>query len=116
MKGEQQFEVRKDPLPIKSKSKAISGSKGEKADLPYDPNSEELWEKLRSLRLEMARKQSIAPFIIFHDSTLREMIKQLPRTLKEMRHISGIGERKLELYGEEFLAVILDHLREQAFQ
>jgi ATP-dependent DNA helicase RecQ len=116
LKGEQQFELRKDPLPIKSKSKAISGSKGEKADLPYDPNSEELWEKLRSLRLEMARKQSIAPFIIFHDSTLREMIKQLPRTLKEMRHISGIGERKLELYGEEFLAAILDHLREQAFQ
>jgi len=36
--------------------------------------------------------------------------------LKEMRHISGVGERKLELYGEEFLAAILDHLREHSVQ
>ena len=42
------------------------------------------------------------------------MAGTLPRTIEEMRHVSGIGKRKLELYGEQFLALILDHLRDHA--
>ena len=112
LKGEEKFELRKDPAPLKKKSG--SRPKREMAGPSSDSTSGELWEKLRSLRLEIARNQGTAPFIIFHDSTLREMAGTLPRTIEEMRHVSGIGERKLELYGEQFLALILDHLREKA--
>ncbi|SPF33921.1 ATP-dependent DNA helicase RecQ [Syntrophobacter sp. SbD1] len=110
LRGEQKFELRKDPVPIKSKK--APKPKNERIDLPADSTSTELWEKLRALRLDIAKKQSIAPFIIFHDSTLKEMVKYLPRSLEEMKEISGIGQRKLELYGEEFLALIQEHLEE----
>ena len=53
-----------------------------------------------------------SPFIVFHDRTLRELVAYLPRSLEEMRGISGIGEHKLELYGETFLDLILDHVQE----
>jgi ATP-dependent DNA helicase RecQ len=111
LKGEQKFELRKDPVPVKSKKAAKL--KHERADLSTDSFSTELWEKLRALRLDIAREQSIAPFIIFHDSTLKEMVKYLPRSIEQMGDIAGVGRRKLELYGEQFLALIQDHLRGQ---
>ena len=48
------------------------------------------------------------PYVIFHDSTLREMVEQRPRTLEEFERLSGVGETKLRRYGEEFLAVIAE--------
>jgi DNA-binding IscR family transcriptional regulator len=108
LNGERKFELRKDPVPVRSK-KARKAKRG-KAEAPAGAASGELWEKLRALRLELARKQSLAPFVIFHDSTLIEIATRLPRSLEEMREISGIGQRKLDLYGEEFLAAIRDHL------
>lgn len=66
------------------------------------------------MRLEIAREQAIAPFIVFHDSTLKEMVKYLPRTLEEMQEISGVGQRKLELYGDRFLSIIRKHVEETA--
>jgi ATP-dependent DNA helicase RecQ len=58
------------------------------------------------MRLELAKEQNLPAFVIFHDSTLKEMVRSLPRSLKEMQQISGIGQRKLELYGERFLTLI----------
>ena len=113
LRGEEKFELRKDPVAPRPERKSRTRPERERPALPSAPPSGELWEKLRSLRLEIARNQGIAPFIIFHDSTLREMIRTLPRTIEEMGEISGIGERKLERYGEQFLALILDHLNEQ---
>ena len=108
IKGEQKFLVRRDPVSVTKKITAER--KFDQADLPLDAKSRELWEKLRALRLELAREQNIPAFVIFHDSTLRDMVKCQPQTLQEMRQISGIGQRKLELYGEKFLACILEHL------
>ncbi len=113
LRGEEKFELRKDPVAPKPERKPTIRPERERPGLPSAPMSGELWEKLRSLRLEIARNQGIAPFIIFHDSTLREMIRTLPRTIEEMGEISGIGERKLERYGEQFMALILDYLKEQ---
>ena len=45
-------------------------------------------------------------FVIFHDSTLREMVHHRPRTLAEFARLTGVGETKLSRYGDEFLAVI----------
>lgn len=112
LKGEQVFKLRQDPISVPRKKS--DSPKYKRADLPPDADSGDLWEKLRSLRRELASQQSIPAFIIFHDSTLREMVQLLPQTLEEMRQISGIGERKLELYGEQFLSLIREHLQDRS--
>jgi ATP-dependent DNA helicase RecQ len=65
----------------------------------------ELWEALRRRRRELAEEQGVPPYAIFHDATLMELMAQRPQTLREMARISGIGGRKLEAYGEVFLAL-----------
>ncbi|MGB5146072.1 MAG: RQC domain-containing protein, partial [Porticoccaceae bacterium] len=66
----------------------------------------ELWEALRRRRRELAEEQGVPPYAIFHDATLMELMAQRPQTLREMARISGIGSRKLEAYGDTFLALI----------
>jgi ATP-dependent DNA helicase RecQ len=63
----------------------------------------ELKEYLREWRREMAAKQGTAAFIVMHDTTLEALCLREPRSLSEVRKIPGIGERKLELYGQEIL-------------
>jgi len=109
LRGEQRFELRKDPVPAKSKK--ASKPKTERVSAPSDSVSGELWEKLRSLRLEIAREQAIAPFIVFHDTTLKEMVKYLPRSIEDMREIPGVGQKKLERYGDRFLSIIRRHVQ-----
>jgi ATP-dependent DNA helicase RecQ len=111
IKGEQNFLVRRDPVP--DFKKVPSGRKDPQNDPPFTPQSKQLWENLRALRLELAQEQNIPAFVIFHDSTLKEMVRSLPRTLQQMRQVSGIGQKKLELYGEQFLACILEHLEKE---
>ncbi len=65
-----------------------------------------LFERLRALRRELARQEGVAAFIVFPDRTLIDMAERRPATLDEMRAIQGVGERKLSLYGEAFLAAI----------
>ena len=66
----------------------------------------ELFERLRALRLEIARDRHVPPYVIFHDTTLREMARLKPSTLADLRQIYGVGERKgLEL-GPRFLEII----------
>lgn len=66
----------------------------------------ELFEKLRQLRKKLARERGIPPYLIFTDATLEEMAAKQPVTDPEMRRISGVGERKLHLYGDLFIACI----------
>jgi len=56
--------------------------------------------------LEMAKAQNVPPYVIFHDTTLVAMAKQRPRTLEEMGHLPGVGEAKLERYGDAFLKAL----------
>ena len=71
---------------------------------------EELWEKLRSLRAEIAKESNLPAFVIFHDKTLIELVNRSPRSLNEMKDIYGIGQAKLDNYGQRFLDVILIHI------
>jgi len=66
----------------------------------------DLWEDLRSLRAGIARQHSLPAYVVFHDSTLKEIARRLPDSLEEMGRISGIGQKKLYLYGESFLEAI----------
>ncbi len=71
-----------------------------------------LWEALRKRRRELADEQGVPPYVVFHDATLMEMVEACPQTLDELAHISGVGERKLEAYGDDFLDVIRAHARD----
>jgi len=66
----------------------------------------ELFAQLKAKRLEIAKAQNLPPYIVFHDKTLIEMVKVLPKSLSEMSKISGVGEAKVKKYGEEFLRVV----------
>lgn len=66
-----------------------------------------LWQNLRACRKQLADQQNVPAYIIFADSTLREMVSKQPQTLEEMAQIYGVGEQKLLRYGEAFLQVIL---------
>jgi ATP-dependent DNA helicase RecQ len=66
----------------------------------------DLFEALRALRLRLARERGVPPYVIFHDTTLRELARQKPATLEALRHIYGIGARKAEELGETLLRAI----------
>ena len=69
-----------------------------------------LWEALRECRRLFAEELGVPPYVIFHDSSLQEMCRALPRTMEEFNLISGVGERKMEKYGPAFMEVIVDHV------
>ena len=75
-------------------------------ELPHDP---ELFEKLRSLRKKLADERDMSAFVIFHDTTLRQMASRLPQSREAFARISGVGSRKLDEYSEPFLALISEH-------
>ena len=70
--------------------------------------NEELFEILRSVRSRLAREYGIPPYLIFSDATLKSMTGKQPGSKKEMLNVSGVGEHKLDKYGEDFLNVIQD--------
>lgn len=69
-----------------------------------------LFEELRALRIKLARKRSVPPYVVFTDKTLREMSSRKPVTKEEMLEISGVGEAKYKKYGAEFVEVIRKYL------
>ena len=66
-----------------------------------------LFEALRGIRLEIARERGVPPYVIFHDTTLRELARAKPRSLEALRHVYGVGERKAADLGPRFLAAII---------
>jgi ATP-dependent DNA helicase RecQ len=65
-----------------------------------------LWDALRAKRRDLAQAQNVPTYVIFHDATLAEIGRRKPKTLSDFLEIPGIGERKLERYGSDFMDVI----------
>jgi ATP-dependent DNA helicase RecQ len=65
-----------------------------------------LFDKLREVRRRLASEQGVPPYVVFHDSTLREMADLKPASLSALSEVSGVGTRKLEAYGQAFLEAI----------
>jgi ATP-dependent DNA helicase RecQ len=103
LRGEETLELRRD---IKQ---ATGAKKQTRTPLPADLDVA-LWESLRERRRLFAEEQGVPPYVIFHDSTLQEMCATMPQSLGEFARLGGVGERKLDKYGGEFLQVINDHL------
>ena len=91
-----QRKVEKGKLPKRSKTETESWSGVDK----------DLFEELRALRLRVARERGVPPYVIFHDTTLRELARLKPADIEAMRHIYGFGEKKVNDLGEAVLDVI----------
>ena len=91
-----------DKLPAKQE-KAKKKSKGTES---LTSAGYRLFDKLRALRLEIARKENMPPYIVFNDKTLIDMAVRVPSSRQEMLAVSGVGEHKYMKYGERFLAEI----------
>jgi ATP-dependent DNA helicase RecQ len=68
-----------------------------------------LFERLRAVRLEIARSRGVPPYVIFHDATLREMARLRPRSIDALLSVKGVGARKADDLGETFLSAIRSH-------
>ena len=80
-----------------------------KAEAAPTSANQTMFEHLRALRKALAKKESIPPYMIFSDKTLRDMSERLPQNEEEFLDVSGVGQRKLEKYGAAFLACIAEH-------
>ena len=107
LRGEQEVWLRRDADPAKRKAQRAE-RKGKSREPFAGANDDPLWLALKAKRTELAREQGVPPYVIFHDSTLLEILNQRPANLTELGQISGIGQGKLARYGDEFLRVIED--------
>lgn len=107
LKGEVEVNFRKEskqPKNVYSKHTKVSTTAIiEEDDLP-------LWEALRSCRKRLADEHGIPPYMVFHDSTLMQILELEPTTESEFLHINGVGEAKLDRFGEDFIEVVKSHL------
>ncbi|MES9823337.1 MAG: DNA helicase RecQ [Candidatus Thiodiazotropha endolucinida] len=73
-------------------------------------SNQAIWQALRNLRLELAQTQGVPAYVIFHDATLMEMAEKRPRDKQQLALISGVGDHKLERYGDAFLSLLNSNL------
>jgi ATP-dependent DNA helicase RecQ len=111
MNGEERVYRRVEPeAPVVSRSSRGSSSRvGGSAGSTGPVANAELFDALRQLRKRIADEENMPPFVIFHDSTLREMCKAVPTTERAMRAVKGIGDAKYAKYGQAFLELIRNH-------
>ena len=74
-----------------------------------NPVDDPVFEALRATRRELAKEAGVPPYVIFHDSALREMAALRPTSLAALGRIAGIGQRKLDAYGQAFLDTLRAH-------
>jgi ATP-dependent DNA helicase RecQ len=103
LRGETGLRLRRD------EDRKVSRQKAPAHTSLADPDNYRLWEALRTLRKRLADEQNVPAYVIFQDSVLLDMVQHRPRSLGELGRLSGIGERKLERYGADFLAVLKEH-------
>ncbi len=101
--GIRKAEEKKVPAPAKKKARSTDGLTG----AVY-----KLFERLRQLRLTIAREEGMPPYIVFSDRTLIDMCAKLPGTEGEMLGVSGVGENKFRKYGKRFMEEIAAFLEE----
>jgi ATP-dependent DNA helicase RecQ len=95
---------KKGEKPEKSKAAAVS----------WEGVDEELFEALRGLRRQLAEERQVPPYVIFSDTTLRELARVRPSSLEKMRLVYGVGDTKLRDFGERFLKLVQEHCGRRA--
>jgi len=104
LRGERRIQLRVEEKPQRA---ARSGSRRRSTQFA-DADQQALFDTLRARRKQLADEQGVPPYVIFHDATLAEMVERCPQSAAELGGISGVGERKLERYGADFLELLRD--------
>ena len=104
LKKKESIDFRK--LSVKQKARRNKSTRRSKPVMS-DESDQELFEKLKEARQAMAKKRKVPAYVIFHDKTLIELAGRRPQSFEEMLEINGIGESKLEKFGQSLLDVIL---------
>ncbi|OUR72496.1 ATP-dependent DNA helicase RecQ [Methylophaga sp. 41_12_T18] len=102
LRGEHKLQLRKQV-----KQEAPTSAKKKKSMVR--PQDEALWQALRSLRTELATELGVPPYVVFSDASLQDMIKIRPQTVNDFGRVSGVGQQKLQRYGQQFVAEIVNH-------
>ena len=102
LRGEQPLQLRKDELKKDSK-------KSRRSKVAIAPEQEVLWEALRACRTRLAQENNVPPYLIFSDASLQAMLEHRPMSRMEMLAIHGVGEKKLDNFGNEFIEVVCQH-------
>lgn len=103
LRGEARIDLRRDARDVTEKRPRSR----QQVILPEEDKP--LWEALRRLRRELADEHGVPPYVIFNDRTLLEMVERRPLKENEMLSVTGVGETKLERFGDAFLEVIREH-------
>jgi ATP-dependent DNA helicase RecQ len=106
LRGERKVQLRQYQKPARQKRQTSRPKDYVESDL--SKTEQAIFDKLRWWRVETARKHNVPAYVIFHDATMREIAKAKPGSLNDLRNISGVGEKKLETYGEEIVSLIAD--------
>jgi ATP-dependent DNA helicase RecQ len=109
LRGEHKVQLRRYEKPVRQKRASSAKPRGYvEADLSR--SEQQIFEKLRWWRMETARSHNVPAYVIFHDATMREIAKAKPTSLDDLRGVSGVGEKKLQTYGEDIVALIAELL------
>ena len=107
LKGRETVQFRQDPTPQKAVKVAPKGRVASPGATLGDGEAS-LFEALRSLRAAIAKAQEVPAYVVFDNKTLVKMAELKPRSLAELRRVPGVGEVKLERYGQQFLEVLTE--------
>ena len=107
LKGEREI-----TMPVSRVASSGQAKRQRTDDLSLGPVDETLFEALRSLRKQLADEQGVPPYVVFGDKALRQMSQTLPTDNDAFLAISGVGQKKLEQYGETFMVLIREHKAE----
>ncbi|MCD7097426.1 DNA helicase RecQ [Stenotrophomonas sp. MMGLT7] len=101
LKGQRQVMMRKESPRSRERERG-----GQRSGLSVQPQDLELFNALRELRAGLAREQNVPAFVIFHDSTLRNIAEQRPASIDQLARVGGIGGSKLARYGEQLVQIV----------
>ena len=99
LRGETRLTLREDVSRLKRKRVA-------RTDIVLELEEEDLYETLKQLRRELAEENGVPPYVIFHDATLLQMVREQPSSEAELLGLSGVGQAKMQKYGAVFLSAI----------
>ena len=108
LRGELRLTLREDVQEQRSrKAQALPST----APADMDLHDEALWEALRELRRDLAQQNNLPPYVVFQDRTLKEMVALRPKSAEQLLQLTGVGQAKLDRYGEDFLTLLHRHER-----
>ncbi len=108
LRGEVTVQLQKDIH--KADASAKTGTrKNKKVDIDIPEEDHALWQSLRAKRKQLADEENVPPYVVFSDATLKEMVIKRPMNDEEFLCVNGVGDKKLEKYGEVFLDVLREY-------